>query len=96
MAGRRVILVTQDPWGYTSVRWHTDIDQWAVGEHDAYATARELWVSGEADHDVKRQACALFQNELAADSKADLSFLATHRQPGQGEEPEPIPGREAA
>lgn len=90
-----VVLVTRDAWGYTTIRWHTDIDQWANGEHDAIASGHELWVSGEADHTVKRQACAVFEHELAADSKADLSFLATHRQPGQGEEPEAIPGRAA-
>lgn len=90
-----VVLVARDSVGNIEVRWYLDLAEWDAGRHLALVSSRELWVDGEADHEVRRIANRLSENEFEASSRPDVQWLATHIQAVAGDHPEPIAGRAA-
>lgn len=90
-----IVLITRDARGRKTVRWYVDLVEWAAGRHIALVSSRELWVDGETDHDIRRVANRLSENEFESSSRPDVEWIATHWQPGQGEVPVPIEGRAA-
>lgn len=90
-----IVLITRDTDGRKTVRWYMDLVEWAAGRHVALVSSRELWVDGEADHDIRRVANRLSENEFEASPQPDVEWIATHWQPGQGEVPVLIEGNVA-